>query len=477
LQSQDRQLPGLTKTEIKNSLRIDTEALPVFPGAGSPITSKPVSTTEVDSPGSQGGELGPLSRDVSSTRLAISSSPTRSRLLPEEHGVASTQKNLVETWKMDLEHTPSTGFKSRSSSSTRSSHSQSNSPSIVNLGRRSVVRKRLAEIQHHPISSTSRSHDSRQSPTRTVSRLTTRARQSEAGNSDAVSDLADSGSLIDVLGRPATTEPLKSSASSHVSSTLSDRDGCLTSPMTATPDRSESPLPVRPKSAFRLRDEMRARDPTLMPHRRASERSRSLSIGTPHVDSHVDGTVGALLDVMDVHAERQLIKTAQLGKQLESVQNDMRDVAANVRVANSGREQDSQHLEEMHTALNDLRIALAHRDAQQRDNGTTAITVDERLKSNQAEIFQALAEIQAMLKGNALDSTVHGEAEPGLVTGEQTSASLPNDHSSATEHPDLTDIRQKLDMLVGLSVPKPHSASSIPPPSPYFGASPVRPLL
>ncbi|KAH9961253.1 hypothetical protein BC827DRAFT_334411 [Russula dissimulans] len=215
---------------------------------------------------------------------------------------------------------------------------------------------------------------------------------------------------------------------------------------------------------------MRARDPTLMPHRRASERSCSPSAGISQVGSHVDGTVGALLDVMDVHAERQLIKTAGLSEQLEAVQNDMRDVAANVRVANSGREQDSQHLAEMHTALNDLRIALAHLDAQQRDNGPTATSIDERLKSNQAQIFQALEEIQAMLKSSPLDST-NSEAKSGLMTGKQPSTCLPDGYSSASELLDLTDIRQKLDMLVELSVPKPDSVSSLPPPRPHLDAS------
>jgi hypothetical protein len=41
---------------------------------------------------------------------------------------------------------------------------------------------------------------------------------------------------------------------------------------------------------------------------------------------------------------------------------------ANVRVAISGREEDSRHLAEIHTAVDDVRLALAQLDAKQQDN-------------------------------------------------------------------------------------------------------------
>ena len=189
-------------------------------------------------------------------------------------------------------------------------------------------------------------------------------------------------------------------------------------------------------------------------------------------------TVDALLDVMDVHAERQLIKTAELSDQLETVQNDVRNVAANVRVAILGRDEDSQHLAEIHTAVDDVRGALALLDMQQHDSSSTAITqaVDERLRSNQAEIFQALEEIQALLKGSTPNGTVGGGAKPGAMTGEELSDPLPESHSSRRERIDLADIRQKLNMLVELSVSKPDLVS-VPLQGPRLDASQVRPIL
>ncbi len=158
---------------------------------------------------------------------------------------------------------------------------------------------------------------------------------------------------------------------------------------------------------------MRARDSPLPHHHHASE----------IVDSQMGWTGDALLDVMDVHAERQLIKTAELSDQLEAIQNDVRNAAANVRVSVLGREEDSRHLTEIHTAVDDVRSALAHLDTQQHDRSFTAITqaVDERLRSNQAEIFKALEEIQAMLNASTLSGTVEGGAQPG-PTGEELSS-------------------------------------------------------
>jgi hypothetical protein len=222
---------------------------------------------------------------------------------------------------------------------------------------------------------------------------------------------------------------------------------------------------------------MRSRDSTLPHHRYASERSSSPNSTVSHVDSQEDGTVGALLDVMDVHAERQLIKTAELSDQLEVVQNDVRNVAANVRVAILGREEDSRHLAEIQTAVGDVRVALAHLDTQQHDNSSLATTIEERLRGNQGEIFQALEEIQALLKSSTLSSTVDDEAKPGPVIVGQRCAPLPDIDSSGREHPDLTDIRQKLDMLMELSAPKPDPVSSGPSQIPQLGAPQVRAIL
>lgn len=464
MQNQDKQILGRTKTEIRNSLRIDTEALPSQPAPPSPpepdLLSKQVSTVETESPVSLGSELSPLSKDASSIRTASTHAPSSlaSNRLPsgEQSRVEMTpnQKNRIDTLGKGREPAPSPDIRSLASSSKRSSHSQSHSPSIVNLGRRSVVRKRLAEIQHTSISGASTPRDSHQSPTHTASSPI--SRETLAGDSEAVPEQADPSRLINVVGRPAAgaTKQLTSPASSGLSSSLEDR---LVSPASAASDRLT--LSTRPKSAFRLREEMRTRDSVLLRHRRASETSFASPEATSYISSQADDTIGALLDVVDVHAERQLIKTAELSDHLQAVQADVQGVAASMRVAISGREQDSRHLTEIQSTVDDVRNVLVRLDARQRDNRPPATTVDE---SNEVQIFQALEEIQAMLKNGTQSSTVDCEAETPAVTGEQPSASLPDNHSSGLEHLDLTDIRQKLDMLVELSVPKPDSVSSDP---------------
>jgi hypothetical protein len=458
---------GPTKTEIRNSLRIDTEALPSQPAPPhSPepdLLSKQVSTisaVETASPASLGSELSPLSKDASSIRSSSTHAPSSlaSNRLPS--GVQSraetspNQKQHVDTLGKGREPAPSPDIRSLASSSKRSSHSQSHSPSIVNLGRRSVVRKRLAEIKHSSISGASAPRNSRQSPTHTVSSPMSHERL--AADSEAVPEQADHSRLINVVGRPAAgaIKQLTSPVSSGLSPSLEDR---LASPASAASDRLT--LSTRPKSAFRLREEMRTRDSVLLRHRRVSETSFVSPAATPYISSQADDTIDALLDVMDVHAERQLIKTAELSGHLQGVQADVQAVAASMRVAISSREQDSRHLTEIQNTVDDVRNVLVRLDARQRDNRSPETTVDE---SNRVQIFQALEEIQVMLKNGTQSSTIDCKAESPAVTGEQPSASVPDNHSSGLEHLYLADIRQKLDMLVELSVPKPDSVSSGP---------------
>jgi hypothetical protein len=477
-------MPGRTKAEIKNSLRIDTETLSSQPAlSSSPVSdpaSKGVTTTETNSPVLRGDEFSPQSRDASSVHSVstpVSSSPTRNEP-PEEHlsaEVTPSLRNLVDARKEDLEPAPSTSPRPLSGSSTRSLHNNSHSPSIVNLGHRSVVRKRLAEMQHDPTSGTPPPRISRRPALHRASHFIAHERPAGNSESERVPEMAKSGDLVNNVEMPVTAGQLASPEPSQVSP-LGGSDGdCLTSPVSAT--SYDATLSSRPKSAFRLRDEMRTRGSTLA-QRRASGRSPSPSSTTSHAGSQMGETVDALLDVMDVHAERQLIKTAEISDQLETVQNDVRNVAANVRVAILGRDDDSRHLAEIHTAVDDVRGALAHLDTQQHDSSSTAITqaVDERLRSNQAEIFQALEDIQALLKSSTPNGTVDGGAELGPMTGEELSASLPESHSSGREHIDLADIRQKLNMLVELSVSRPDTVSA-PPQGPRLDASQVRPIL
>lgn len=476
---------GRTKEEIMSFLRIDTgvssSQLDISGSPVSDFSSKQVSTAEADSPVPRGHEHFGQSRDTStmhSVNTTVSSSPTRNHVPPEEELLAEitpNQGNLVDAKKRDMEPAPSTDLQPLSGPSTRPSLSHSHSPSIVNLGRRSVVRKRLAEMQRDSTSGTSPLRTSRRPAPHPVSHLNSREQSFGDSELEVVPEMAKSRSLVNVAGIPATAEQLMSPESSQVSP-LGNSDGdYLAPPISATSDHAT--LSPRPKSAFRLRDEMHVHDSTLPKHHHASERSSSPTSTASHVGSQADGTAGALLDVIDVHAERQLIKTTELSDQLEAVQNDVRNVAANVRVAILGREEDSLHLAGIHTAVDDVRIALARLDTQQHDSCSTAITVEERLRSNQAEIFQALEEIQTMLKSSTLSSTTDGEAKPGLMTGEQRYACLPDSHDSGREHTDLTDIRQKLDMLVELSVPKGDSVSPGPPQGPQLDASQVRPIF
>ena len=462
---------GRTKAEIKNSLRIDTETLSSQPALSSaPVSdtaSKGVTTTETNSPVLRGGESSPQSRDASSVHsvsTSVSSSPTRNEPL-EDHlpaEVTPNQRSLVDTQKKDLERAPSTSPRPLSGPSTRSLHSQSHSPSIVNLGHRSVVRKRLAEMQHDSTSGASPRCISRRPALHRASHSIAHERPAGNSESERVPEMAKSGNQVNNAEMPVTARELTSPEPSQVSP-LGGSDGDrLTSPISATSD--DATLSSRPKSAFRLRDEMRTHGSTLA-QRRASGRSSSPTSTTSHVGSQMGETVDALLDVMDVHAERQLIKSAELSDQLETVQNDVRNVAANVRVAILGRDEDSRHLAEIHTAVDDVRGALALLDSQQHDNSSTAITqaVDERLRSNQAEISQALEEIQALLKSSTPNGTTDGGAKPGPMTGEELSASRPESHSSGREHIDLADIKQKLNMLVELSVSKPEVGHAVQP--------------
>lgn len=389
---------------------------------------------------------------------------------PEEEflaEIAPSQRRLVVARKGDPEPEPALSNSLQPlSGSTRSSHSHSHSPSIVNLGRRSVVRKRLAEMRHDSTSGSSTPRASRR-PSHTVSRLIAHKGPASNTESGAVPELVGSESPVNVVEMPAASVQLKSPEYSQVSSLVGSDGDCRTSPVSAT--SGHATLSSRPKSVFRLRDEMHVRNSTFSKQRQASERSSSPS--SSHLGSQGDGTVDALLDVMDVHAERQLIKTAELGDQLEVVQNDVRNVAANMRVSLLGREEDSRHLAEIHTAVDDVRIALTHLDTKQHDNSSTTTNIDEWLRRNQAEVFQALEEIQAMLKSSALSSTADDGAKPGPMTREHLNAPLPDSHESGREHTDLTDIKQKLDLLVELSVPtKRDSTSSRPPQGPQLEA-------
>ncbi|KAI0305671.1 hypothetical protein B0F90DRAFT_1699893 [Multifurca ochricompacta] len=465
LTNHDKQLLERTKAEIRESLRIDTAT-----GSSQPtLLTSPVPDL--------------VSRQVPTPETLLTEpheSPYHDipRLLETPAGPSSSSKQQfkeevpnqnspIGARKGDLETASSVADLSLLGSFSRSLRARSHSPSIVNLGRRSVVRKRLAEMQNHLMSDIPTSRDPHQSPSHTVATLP--ARDRPASNSEIVSEQLDSGSRFNASGLSVATERQRSPVSSQVSS-IEGLGSRLTSPVSAVSNPS-TPTP-RPKSAFRLRDEMRTHASTDQHYHSPSERSlpvpvmrRRSSAATSSVEPSADDTVEALLDVMDVHAERQLIRTAELHVRLGAVQTEVQDVAANVRVAISGREQDSHQLAEINTTVGELRSALAHlatktgdaEERKQHSHSIMATPIDEGLRTNQAQIFQALVEIQAMLRGDTISTAIDNKDN---TTAERRSVFVRTHHDIGQEHADLSDIQHKLDKLLELSTPKLNAVSS-----------------
>ena len=166
------------------------------------------------------------------------------------------------------------------------------------------------------------------------------------------------------------------------------------------------------------------------------------------VGSLSEGTIDVLLDIMDVHAERQLIKTGELDYRLEDVQNGVRDVADNLRVAVSGREEDSRNIAEIRSVMVDVRSALA-------SLSTKADDADDVLSEQE--------EIQTVVKCKAPPGAdaVGGEAKSSLLmTNEQPSEILRAGYGTGIEQADISDIRRKLDVLLELSAPQKNAATS-----------------
>jgi hypothetical protein len=197
---------------------------------------------------------------------------------------------------------------------------------------------------------------------------------------------------------------------------------------------------------------MRARETTVAHTDDASERpipAPAAVTATDHqpsepptpVGSLSEGTIDALLDIMDVHAERQLIKTGELDYKLDDVQNGVRDVAANLRVAISGREEDSRNIAELCYVMGDVRSALAGLSSK------TDVPKQE--------------ETQTVVKSSAPGADiVDGEAKSSLMANEQPSEILRASYGTGIEQADISDIRRKLDVLLELSAPQKNAATS-----------------
>ncbi|KAH8994051.1 hypothetical protein EDB92DRAFT_1795873 [Lactarius akahatsu] len=340
LHRQERRLLERTKAEIKRTLRIDVGVISSQPA---PATS-PLSDLINE-------QLPPLPQGNSSTH-SVSSAPP---FLTGNHSQLGRGKVLAASVvsvdprslnaRKDSELASPINDPPSLEPSSRSFDARSHSPSLVNLGRRSVVRKRLVAMQNGSTStrSGSTSRDSRSSSRHSVA-------------------------------TPLTHGPVETA--------------------TIHPPSEPPPTPVG-----------------------------SLS----------EGTIDALLDIMDVHAERQLIKTGELDYRLEDVQNGVRDVAANLRVAISGREKDSRNIAELRSVIGDVRSALASLST----------------KTSDADVPDP-EEIQTVVKNRALGEIVDSEAKLGLV-GSELSEFLRANHGTGIEQADISDIQRKLDVLLELS--------------------------
>ncbi|KAI9442320.1 hypothetical protein H4582DRAFT_1809208 [Lactarius indigo] len=333
LHRQERRLQERTKAEIKRSLRIDVGAVPLQPA---PVTSPlpsliheqvltPPDTPFSDPRNSRDLELPPLPKDRSHFNAR------------KDSELASPINDLSPL------DPPSRSFDARS-----------NSPSLVNLGRRSVVRERLVEMQN--------------------------------------------GSMSTRSGSTSRPPPASETATIH----------------------PPSELPTTP-------------------------------VGSPS-----EGTIDALLDIMDVHAERQLIKTGEVDYRLQDVQNGVRDVAANLRVAISGREEDSRNITELCSVMGDVRSALASLSTRTTDAG-----VSEQ------------EEIRTVVKSRTPGDVVDGEAKSGLM-GSELSEFLRANHGTGIEQADISDIQRKLDVLLELSTLQKNAASSATSKTPRLDTAQVR---
>ena len=211
MHKQERRLLERTKAEIKSSLRIDVGAVSsqLAPGS-SPLPNlsneqvlTPPDTPFSDSPNTRDHELPPLPQDTSSTHSVSSAAPS---LLMGNHSQLGGRKVLAASVisvdpgdaRKDSELASPINDLSSLNPSSRSFDARSHSPSLVSLGRCSVVRKRLVEMQNGSTSSGSPSRDPRLSPQHTVAKLLTRGRPT--GMFEAFLELSATGSHIDAIG-------------------------------------------------------------------------------------------------------------------------------------------------------------------------------------------------------------------------------------------------------------------------------------
>ncbi|KAA1473948.1 hypothetical protein DENSPDRAFT_931311 [Dentipellis sp. KUC8613] len=308
---------------------------------------------------------------------------------PDRH--PETVPDLAQRLALSVDTSP--GRLARTPSSTPS-------PSILHLGQMSVVKQRLAAMQSKTsssgsasASSSSRASQSQSSALTPSTRLTTPA-SSQYGGTRLTTPVGSQYSGSSTSRRQRSSEVSERPRSTHLAAPESDTASRLTSPVSAVSDGSAySPASTRPKSAFRLREEMRMRDKALSmsgrtdsvveremgmemetPTAPTMERGPSLASSTldrppsqlspldrPHSQlsaSTNDEDMAALLDVMDVHAELQQNHVAAVGEQVAAVHASVQGLAADVRTAH----RDARQVVDMRGMLETLANTIARNE-------------------------------------------------------------------------------------------------------------------
>ncbi|KAI0040032.1 hypothetical protein FA95DRAFT_1566759 [Auriscalpium vulgare] len=461
LKAQDQQTLERRQSERRSILHVDTSATA---SCDSSRTTTPVSAGDrLPSPVA----VPSSSREASIDHPAVSDEERPSRLSaaspeqppsppPKTQSVLSSRS--VDTASHDSRLSTPPPFCSTSDRLTPTSTppSRAPSPSIMNLDRRSVVKQRLAEMQR----------------TQSVDARTTTARSTRSTESRASSNLTPHTRLTST--RASTRSSAPSSRGTSIYSKVGsdayalDNSSRLTSPVSATSESSHASHstvlpPGRPKSAFGIREEMRQRD-------RMERKQWSEAAGTPsamerdetRASATTDGPapsqyaasvpeddVTALLDVMDAHAERQLDLTADIGDQLSEVHEDVKSVAQGVRAAISERGQDSRNIAEMRDALDGLRDAVLR----SRGSGGSVVLGDQGKQSGDAQILQALQDIQEVLKAGQSAAGPDKDGYPAIAvySNERPSAFARPRPASPAAPSDFSDIQRKLDALLSIS--------------------------
>ena len=417
--TQDKSIHEHYQDEMKRDFRVDTSETPTV---DSDIASPSVSE---GSSAALRSRLGcDVDRDLPPLPPLKIFTPTR-QIHPHDSASRSEE--------MPITTTPT----SRTSPGSPSP-SRRQSPSILNLGQRSVVKQRLAEIQTNfetpapsPTSTSGLSSPSRMS---SPSRRSTGKRRA--------------------LRTPTVTERMNSDSSENGNSAGNSADR-LTSPVSAISDYSGLTTP-RPKSAFRMRDEMRAMEKS--GHRRWAAESeatefRSMKRTTTDQSSVAERTViqpsardgaSVVLDALDLHEERYHEHASVIGGQISALYGDVQGISEGIQLALSQRGEDSVQIAEMKSILQTVGNAVTHKHP----TDLTA-NVGSGTGSEGTQVMEALDDIRSRMQDHfpallrALEEIRPG-ARPSSTILRNVSPSLSETQSST----DTSATSEKLDALL-----------------------------